>query len=59
MSILSLDRVSYRQRWSDDCGLEDLARSINGCELELLLGAEVGIEPALAHADVLGEFADR
>ena len=38
---------------------EDLGRGLDGGELQLLLGAEVGVEAALAHADVLGEAPDR
>ena len=38
---------------------EELRCVIHGRELELLLGAEVGEEAALAHAGRLGEPADR
>ena len=37
----------------------ELCGVIHGRELELLLGAEVGEEAALAHAGRLGEPADR
>jgi hypothetical protein len=38
---------------------EDRARRLDRRELELLLRAEMGEEPALAHPDCLGEPADR
>src|SRR6516162_8921263 len=38
--------------------LEDLGRRFDRRQLELLLRLEVGVEAALAHADVLGQLAD-
>ena len=43
----------------DDLGDEDLARRGDRGELQLLLGAEVGEQPALAHVQLGREPADR
>ena len=47
------------ERGSDDDVLVDLLRRLDRRELELLLGAEVCEQPALAHADVAGQARDR
>jgi hypothetical protein len=43
----------------DDLGVEDPSRGVDGGELELLFGAEVGVDAALAHVERAGEIADR
>ena len=43
----------------DHLGVEDPPRFVHGGELEVLLGAEVGVHAALAHADGAGEVTDR
>ena len=43
---------------ADDMRLEDLGRRLDGGELELLLRAEVGVHPALAHPDLGGQVAE-
>src|SRR5262245_64965631 len=57
--LQSFERVGERPRGVDDLRVEDLAGGLDGRELQLLLRAEVRIEPALAHADVRSELADR
>src|SRR6185436_2233181 len=52
-------RLVDRLRRLDDLAVEDLAGGRDGGELQLLLGAKVRVEPALAHADVRREVADR
>ena len=54
-------RHSWRggERRCDDLGIEDLLRFVHGGELEVLLRAEVGVDPALAHVERSGEVADR
>src|SRR3954452_8310884 len=47
------------ERWFDDLGLEDTGGFVDGGQLEVLLGAEVGIDAALAHVQGTGEVADR
>ena len=54
-----LDTPGSAPSTPSDLGLEDLTGSLDRRELELLLRAEVGVEPALAHAGGLGEVADR
>ena len=46
-------------RRGDDPFLEDLTSERDGVELELLLGAEVPVEPRLAHAQVVSQATDR
>ena len=46
-------------RGLDDVGVEDLLGEVDRRELQLLLGTEVGVEPALAHPDGLRKPADR
>ena len=53
------DSLRLFERGRDDLTLEDLLGGVDGRQLELLLGAEVGVEAALAHADVVGEAPDR
>ena len=48
-----------RQRGGDDFCLEDPLRLLDGGHLEFLLGAEVRVKAALAHADRLGQVPDR
>ena len=43
----------------DDLGFEDSSGFVDGGELEILLGAEVGVHAALAHVERAGEVADR
>lgn len=46
-------------RYPDHLGTEDLVRGLDRRELQLLFRAEVREESALAHADRVGEAADR
>ena len=46
-------------RGRDDLGGEHVFGGADRCELQLLLGVEMGVEPALAHPDFAGEAADR
>jgi len=48
-----------RMHRADHDLIEDLLGRVDGGELELLLRAEVGVQPALAHPDVGGQVADR
>ena len=43
----------------DDLGLEDPSCLVDGRQLQVLLRAEVGVDPALAHVEGVGEVADR
>ena len=43
----------------DDLGLEDRVGGLDGCELQFLLGAEVGEQAALAHPDRVRESPER
>ena len=45
--------------WVDDVVPEDRGRGLDRGELKRFLGAEVGVNAALAYADVLGEPPDR
>ena len=47
------------ERRRDDLGSEDPLGFVHGRELEVLLGAEVGVDAALAHAQTGREIADR
>ena len=44
---------------SDDDLVEDVLGGVDGRELKLLLRAEMGVEAALAHPDLVGELPDR
>jgi hypothetical protein len=57
--LQSFHGVDDRPRWLGDLGVEDVPGGLDGGELQLFLGAEVRVEPALAHPDVRGEVADR
>lgn len=50
---------SRGERRLDDFGSEDALRFIHGRKLEVPLRAEVGVHAALAHAETVGEIADR
>ena len=47
------------KRRFDDLGVEDSPRFVHGRELELLLRTEVCVDAALAHAQGVGQVADR
>ena len=47
------------ERGLDDLGSEDPTGFVDGGELQLLLRAEVGVDPALAHVERAGQVADR
>jgi hypothetical protein len=47
------------ERGADDLVGEDLGRGVDGRQMKLLLGAEVGEEAALADAEVVGQTLQR
>jgi hypothetical protein len=55
----ALQAVGCVRRRLDDHLVEDRGRPLHGRELQLLLRAEVREQPALAHADALGEPRER
>ena len=61
--VAQCDELSDSRRGGDgrldDLGFEDSTRLVDGGELEILLGPEVGVHAALAHVERAGEFADR
>ena len=50
--------LGYGERRLDDLTFEDHPRRVDDVELKLLFRAEVGVQAALAHADVVGETAE-
>src|SRR5213593_4220625 len=53
------DATRLGKRRANDLGGEDLRRRLDGREVQLLFGAEVGEQPALADAEVVGEALKR
>src|SRR5439155_3164688 len=49
------DPAGQGQGWADDLVREDLRRGVDSCHVQLLLGAEMGEQAALAHAEVARE----
>ncbi len=54
-----LERRRFLIGGGDDLCVEDRAGGLDRGKLKIFFRAEVGVEAALAHSDVVGEAADR